>query len=114
MSELNIESQPSAARSGSGRKSSRSDKSPALIAPHRIEWFAFVPMARSSWCRRRTAKPPRPLSTSRKIRWTESSKMLRTRTGLPKHCVWNVDRGGKRRRVCFRLRGVTAFGRRTS
>jgi len=35
--------------------------------------------------------------------------MLRTKTGLPKHCVWNPDRGGKRRRVRFRLHGVTAY-----
>ena len=35
--------------------------------------------------------------------------MIRTKTGLPEHCSWNVDRGGKRRRVRFRLRGVTAY-----
>jgi hypothetical protein len=35
--------------------------------------------------------------------------MLRAKNGLPEHCTWNVDRGGKRRRVRFRRRGVTAY-----
>ncbi len=37
--------------------------------------------------------------------------MLRTKTGLPKHCVWIEERRGKhtRRRVRFRLRGVSAY-----
>ena len=34
--------------------------------------------------------------------------MLRTRSGLPKHCSWNVDRHGKRR-VRFRKRGFTTY-----
>src|SRR5262249_34505673 len=34
--------------------------------------------------------------------------MLRTRSGLPKHCGWNVDRHGKRR-VRFRRRGVSVY-----
>ena len=32
--------------------------------------------------------------------------MLRTKSGLPKHCSWNVDRHGKRR-VRFRKAGFT-------
>jgi integrase len=34
--------------------------------------------------------------------------MLRTRSGLPKHCSWNVDRHGKRR-VRFRRSGVSIY-----
>ena len=34
--------------------------------------------------------------------------MLKTRSGLPKHCSWNTDRHGKRR-VRFRLRGFTTY-----
>jgi integrase len=34
--------------------------------------------------------------------------MLRTKSGLPKHCSWNSDRHGTRR-VRFRKRGVTAY-----
>jgi integrase len=34
--------------------------------------------------------------------------MLRTRSGLPKHCSWNTDRHGKRR-VRFRRRGVSTY-----
>ena len=34
--------------------------------------------------------------------------MLRTRSGLPKHCSWNEDRHGKRR-VRFRLRGFSTY-----
>jgi integrase len=34
--------------------------------------------------------------------------MLRTKSGLPKHCSWNVDRHGKRR-VRFRWRGFSTY-----
>jgi integrase len=34
--------------------------------------------------------------------------MLRTKSGLPKHCSWNVDRHGKRR-VRFRKAGFTTY-----
>jgi hypothetical protein len=34
--------------------------------------------------------------------------MLRTRSGLPKHCSWNTDQHG-RRRVRFRKAGVTRY-----
>jgi integrase len=34
--------------------------------------------------------------------------MLRTKSGLPKHCSWNFDRHGKRR-VRFRLRGFSTY-----
>ena len=34
--------------------------------------------------------------------------MLRTRSGLPRHCGWNVDRHGKRR-VCFRKAGFSTY-----
>jgi integrase len=34
--------------------------------------------------------------------------MLRTRSGLPKHCCWNTDRHGKRR-VRFRKRGFSGY-----
>jgi hypothetical protein len=34
--------------------------------------------------------------------------MLRTKSGLPKHCSWNVDRHGKRR-VRFRKHGFTTY-----
>src|SRR3974377_382044 len=34
--------------------------------------------------------------------------MLRTKSGLPKHCSWNTDRHGKRR-VRFRQRGFTTY-----
>src|SRR5262249_9186869 len=34
--------------------------------------------------------------------------MLRTRSGLPKHCSWNADRHGTRR-VRFRRRGVSVY-----
>jgi integrase len=34
--------------------------------------------------------------------------MLRTKSGLPKHCSWNTDRHGKRR-VRFRKRGVSIY-----
>jgi len=34
--------------------------------------------------------------------------MLRTKSGLPKHCGWNTDRHG-RRRVRFRLRGFSTY-----
>jgi integrase len=34
--------------------------------------------------------------------------MLKTRSGLPKHCSWNIDRHGKRR-VRFRLRGFSTY-----
>lgn len=34
--------------------------------------------------------------------------MLRTKSGLPKHCGWNVDRHGKRR-VQFRMAGFTTY-----
>ncbi len=34
--------------------------------------------------------------------------MLRTRSGLPKHCSWNEDRHGKRR-VRFRKNGFTTY-----
>jgi hypothetical protein len=34
--------------------------------------------------------------------------MLKTRSGLPKYCSWNVDRHGKRR-VRFRKSGFTTY-----
>ena len=34
--------------------------------------------------------------------------MLRTKSGLPKHCCWNYDHHGKRR-VRFRLRGFSTY-----
>src|SRR5665811_226315 len=34
--------------------------------------------------------------------------MLRTKSGLPKHCSWNTDRHGKRR-VRYRLRGFSTY-----
>ena len=34
--------------------------------------------------------------------------MLRTKSGLPKHCSWNIDRHGKRR-VRFRKSGFTTY-----
>ena len=34
--------------------------------------------------------------------------MLRTKSGLPKHCGWNTDHHGKRR-VRFRLRGFSTY-----
>jgi hypothetical protein len=34
--------------------------------------------------------------------------MLKTRSGLPKHCSWNVDRHGKRR-VRFRKGGFSTY-----
>ena len=34
--------------------------------------------------------------------------MLRTKSGLPKHCCWNIDRHGKRR-VRFRKHGFTTY-----
>ena len=34
--------------------------------------------------------------------------MLRTKSGLPRHCSWNKDRHGKRR-VRFRLRGFSTY-----
>ena len=33
---------------------------------------------------------------------------MRTRSGLPKHCSWNIDRHGKRR-VRFRKGGFTTY-----
>src|SRR5262249_33710179 len=35
-------------------------------------------------------------------------EMLRTKSGLPKHCVWNPDRHGKRR-VRFRKAGFSTY-----
>jgi integrase len=35
--------------------------------------------------------------------------MLRTRSGLPKYCCWNVDREGGRRRVRFRKGGFSTY-----
>ena len=34
--------------------------------------------------------------------------MLKTKSGLPKHCSWNTDRHGKRR-VRFRQAGFTTY-----
>ena len=34
--------------------------------------------------------------------------MLKTRSGLPKHCGWNTDQHGKRR-VRFRKHGFTTY-----
>jgi hypothetical protein len=34
--------------------------------------------------------------------------MLRTKSGLPKHCAWNYDRHGKRR-VRFRKAGFSTY-----
>ena len=39
---------------------------------------------------------------------TRSRPMLRTKSGLPKHCSWNVDRHGKRR-VRFRKGGFSTY-----
>ena len=35
--------------------------------------------------------------------------LQKTRNGLPKHCAWNVDRDGRRRRVRFRRNDVSAY-----
>ena len=35
--------------------------------------------------------------------------MLKTRSGLPKHCTWQLDGDGKHRRVRFRRRGVSRY-----
>jgi len=35
--------------------------------------------------------------------------MLRTRSGLPKHCSWNLDREGGTRRVRFRKNGFSTY-----
>jgi hypothetical protein len=35
--------------------------------------------------------------------------MLRTKTGLPKHCSWNVDREDGKRRVRFRWHGFSTY-----
>jgi integrase len=35
--------------------------------------------------------------------------MLRTKSGLPKHCSWNLDREGGRRRVRFRKGGFSTY-----
>ena len=35
--------------------------------------------------------------------------LQKTRSGLPKHCAWNIDRGGRRLRVRFRRNGVSAY-----
>src|SRR5262252_2237084 len=35
--------------------------------------------------------------------------MLRTRSGLPKHCSWNLDREDGKRRVRFRKRGFSTY-----
>ena len=34
--------------------------------------------------------------------------MLRTKSGLPKHCAWNIDQHGKRR-VRFRKGGFSTY-----
>ena len=35
--------------------------------------------------------------------------MLRTRSGLPKHCSWNLDREDGKRRVRFRKNGFSTY-----
>src|SRR5262249_45315760 len=35
--------------------------------------------------------------------------MLRTRSGLPKHCGWNIDRADGKRRVRFRKSGFSTY-----
>ena len=35
--------------------------------------------------------------------------MLRTKSGLPKHCTWQADHGDGKRRVRFRRRGVSVY-----
>jgi hypothetical protein len=35
--------------------------------------------------------------------------MLRTRSGLPKHCSWNLDREDGKRRVRFRKNGLSSY-----
>src|SRR5262245_54123117 len=35
--------------------------------------------------------------------------MLRTKSGLPEHCSWNVDREGGKRRVRFRKGGFSNY-----
>jgi hypothetical protein len=35
--------------------------------------------------------------------------MLRTKSGLPKHCSWNLDREDGKRRVRFRWRGFSTY-----
>src|SRR5512132_1629339 len=35
--------------------------------------------------------------------------MLRTKTGLPKHCSWNLDREDGKRRVRFRWHGFSTY-----
>jgi hypothetical protein len=35
--------------------------------------------------------------------------MIRTKSGLPKHCSWNLDREDGKRRVRFRWRGFSTY-----
>jgi hypothetical protein len=35
--------------------------------------------------------------------------MLRTKSGLPKHCSWNLDREDGKRRVRFRKKGFSVY-----
>ena len=35
--------------------------------------------------------------------------MLRTKSGLPKHCGWNLDRKNGKRRVRFRKGGFSTY-----
>src|SRR6516162_3884204 len=88
---------------------SASERSPA--SPRPFAWLAAakshsIPRAAAtpSWSRAR-ARECRPIATPT-TRGTRS--MLRTKSGLPKHCSWNSDRHGTRR-VRFRKRGFSTY-----
>src|SRR5262245_47425548 len=49
-----------------------------------------------------------PLLQSKRHQIHGTNSVLKTRSGLPKHCSWNVDRHGKRR-VRFRKGGITRY-----
>src|SRR6516165_10942693 len=66
-------------------------------------------MARSLCGRRKQANRGMLLRSLRTLsRDGIRRSMLRTKSGLPKHCGWNTDRHG-RRRVRFRLRGFSTY-----
>src|SRR5262245_27956968 len=52
----------------------------------------------------RAARRPTPPLPTRGMR-----SMLRTRSGLPKHCSWNLDRKDGKRRVRFRKNGFSTY-----
>jgi integrase len=45
----------------------------------------------------------------RQILGTRCCRMLRTKSGLPKHCSWNLDRENGKRRVRFRKGGFSTY-----